>query len=299
MRPCVVVLLVLTSMFLLSCGGSGSTSLRIGIIKPSIDHLPLSVAIDQKYLDSGTLRIVNFTSGWEVQEAITAGKIDLAIMPFTYAWTAISKGYKIKIVSCLERETDGLVSLPQFKSVRDLDKRRIGLLRASTLEILMQDTARQNGIHYKPVFFRTPVEMIAALKAREVDAIVCYVPLIQKMGTDYTVLHWFSELYPAHPCCDLVATEHALTKHHKAVQNLRTGLNRAINDINNPSEHVFKLMENLYGLNDLQGVEALRHTKFDSALTEEDKQFEQQMMESFLTNGYVKLLPPIDNVYSR
>ncbi len=299
MRPCFVVMLIMLSGLLLwSCSKSiNEKQIRIGIIKPSIDHLPLSIAMEKQYLDVTQLKIVNFTSGWEVQEALTAGKIDLAIMPFTYAWTAVSKGYKLKTVSCLERETDGIVASPEFKKVTDLSNHKIGLLRASSLETLMQDTAKRNKFSYEAVYFRTPIEMIAALKAQKVDAIVCYVPLIQKMGVDYQVLHWFSETYPSHPCCDLVATDAILKTRPTAINKIQKGLNLAIKDINEPSEATFKLIERLFGLDALQAVEALRHTRFDNSISQQDKQFEQFMMQSFLSNDYLQSIPAMTDVF--
>jgi ABC-type nitrate/sulfonate/bicarbonate transport system substrate-binding protein len=299
MRPLFVMVLVLmTVVALMSCSKHENVKqVRIGIIKPSIDHLPLSIALEKHYLDPAKLRVFSFTSGWELQEAITAGKLDLAIMPFTYAWTAISKGYKLKIVSCLERETDGIVALPAYKSLEALDNHKIGLLRASTLEILMQDTAQRNGIAYKPVYFRTPIEMIAALQAREVDAIVCYVPLIQKIDEEYQVLHWFSEAYPAHPCCDLVASEETLISQPGIINRIQDGISQAIKDINAPSEDVFRLVMQQYGLDSLQAADALKRTRFDNLLTEKDKQFELQMMQSFRSNGYLKQLPAIADVF--
>jgi len=259
----------------------------------------LTLALQKNYIKPSELKIIHFTSGWEVQEAIAAGKIDLAIMPFTYAWTSVAKGYKLKIVSCLERETDGILTSASIQDIKELQNKKIGLLRASTLEILMQDTAGLNSIEYESVYFRTPTEMIAALKAEEVDAIVCYVPLIQKIGADYHVLHWFSETYPGHPCCDLVATEQILKSAQGKINNLLDGMSKATSDIVNPAEEVFVLMANLYGLDRQQSVEALKYTRFEIALTEADKLFERQMMEEFIANAYLKKLPATDDIYAR
>lgn len=293
------LLMLMIIFFLLSaCSGkSSSAPIRIGIIKPSIDHLPFTYGIRKNYIDPQEFRIVYFTSGWEVQEAITANKIDLAIMPFTYTWTAVSKGYKVKSVSCLERETDGILAATSYTGVGQLQGKKIGLLRASTLEILMQDTAKHNSISYEPVYFRTPTEMIAALQIKQVDAIVCYVPLIQKLKGDFHVLHWFSENYPGHPCCDLVATENTLNKNKKKIKQLLSGLRLAVSDIVNPSDEIYELMNELYNLDKEQAIDALKYTRFDVSLTEADMLFQRQMMLEFESNAYIKKLPAMQDVF--
>lgn len=293
-----LIVIAIAMLCFVSCSKSaGTKQIRMGIILPSIDHLPLSVAMEKQYIDKAKLEIISFTSGWEVQEAITAGKIDMAIMPFSYAWTAISKGYKLKILTCLERETDGIVALPKYKSINELDKRKIGLLRASTLEILMQYTASKYNITYEPVYFRTPTEMIAALKAEEVDAIVSYVPLIQKINNKYPVLYWFSETYPGHPCCDLVVSDEVMQSHVNDIAQIEEGLTKAIKDIKEPNEEIYKFIGRLYGLDAFQTVEALKHTRFDPTISEADKQFEQKTMQLYLKKDYLSKIPAISDVY--
>lgn len=297
-RFCRLLMLVLLILIISACKSKkDNTALRIGIIKPSINHLPLSLALQKNYLHPDKYKLITFTSGWEVQEAISAGRIDLAIMPFTYAWTAVAKGRKIKIISCLERETDGIVTKTDFNDISDLQNRKIGLLRASTLEILMQDIAERNDIVYLPVYFRTPTEMIAALQTNDVDAIVSYVPLIQKMSSDYHVLHWFSETYPNHPCCDLVATEYVTSARESDLNLILSALVHAAADIANPSEEIYALLSSLYGLDKQQAIEALQHTKFDVSLKESDIVFEQEMMNAFVNNSYISKLPPLQDVY--
>lgn len=295
---CVILLTGLLLLLCLSCSRDDS-KLRIGIIKPSIDHLPLSYAQEKGYLDPDVWDKVEFSSGWEVQEALCSGRIDLAIMPFTYAWTAISKGYKLKIVSCLERETDGIITPVGTDSIPALQGKKIGMLRASTLEVLMLDTARHHSIEYEPVYFRTPSEMTAALQAEQVDAIISYVPLIQKLGAEYHVFSWFSDRHPQHPCCDLVATESAWHNKGRRIRTVKSALLKAVEDINNRTDETFFLLEKLYGLNRDQAAEALQHTRFDLNLTDADKMFERRMMEYFLENEYVASLPDEHELFAK
>lgn len=300
MRVTSLLLLLLCLCALLSCNRSRDYSpVRIGIITPSINHLPISLAIEQRYINTSKVQVVTFTSGWELQEAITSNKIDMAIMPFTYGWTSIAKGYKLKIISCLERETDGILALPSLRTMDSLNNKKIGLLRASTLDVLMQDTAKKMNIKYTPVYFRTPSEMYAALHAKDVQAIVSYVPLIQKKGAEYHVVHWFSDTYPGHPCCDLIATEGVLQAKPEVVSLIENGLKKAVTDINKPTDESVELLQRLYSLDRVESIESLKHTVFRFSISDKDKQFERQMMQYFLINDYVTRIPSINDVYGR
>lgn len=296
-RMCLLFLFIVMLMLVSCKEKQAKPLLRFGIIKPSIDYLPLTVALKKQYLNVADIDMISFSSGWEIQEAITAGKLDLAIMPFSYAWTAISKGYKLKIVSCVERETDGIVTGNNYTELAQLQGKKIGLLRASTIEGLMQQTAKQEGFSYKPIYFRTPMEMIAALKTKEVEAIVCYVPLVQKLSNEYQVLHWFSQAFPAHPCCDLIASESILHGRAKEVEKIKDALKQAAGDIAKPDDAIMQILYDVYGLDRLQAIEALRHTRFDVSLSEKDKDFELNMMQFFLKNEYLTHIPSLEQVF--
>ncbi len=280
------MMLLIFVLVLVSCQKPGD-KLVIGIIKPSIDHLPLSYGIANGTIDRARYELISFSSGWELQEAIIAGRTDIAIMPFTYAWNAASKGYPIRTVSFFERETDGIVTSAAITKTSDLDGRKIGILRASTLDILMQDFARMNNIDYEAISFRTPNEMIAALTSGVVDAIVVYVPLIQKLDDKYHVIHWFGSSYPAHPCCDISVNTRQLTASKTVLlQGLISKLDEIILKVNALDSNVMDFVCKSYGLTLDQAYAALEHTVFATGLDENSKAFQRDMIEHAIRSGY-------------
>ncbi|MBW6513673.1 MAG: ABC transporter substrate-binding protein [Candidatus Syntrophosphaera sp.] len=268
------------------CGRTHKEEMRIGVIKPSVDHLPLTHAHQTGQL-SPHVKLVNFSSGWEVQEALIAGRIDAAIMPFTYAWNAASLGYPLRIVSHFELETDGIIVPSGLSNFAELNEARIGLLKASTLEILFIDWARERGIIYDPVYFRTPNEMAAALEVGDVDAIVTYEPLIQKLPARFKVLHYFKADYPGHPCCDFVINVSGLTQQRRdeyrelldAVKLSQDAANRAENEL-------LDLAGRLYGLDRDQTRNALSNTVYMTGLSEAGMAFERKMTGMAIELGY-------------
>jgi len=288
---------MLVMISLASCSKS-ATKLRIGIIKPSIDHLPLSYALEKGYLDASKFELSEFSSGWELQEALVGKQVDLAIMPFTFAYNAVEKGFPIRTISFFERETDGIVARNPYKNLADLNGKKIGLLRASSLDVLLTDLEAKQSSTYEKVFFRTPNEMIAALAANEVEAIVVYVPLIQKLGEEHQIVHWFSADYPAHPCCDIVVNQKMLSKAKQAqVIALKPGLLQAIEKINARDEQLLAFVEERFAINRKQAIDALDHTVFRLGLDSSGIDFQQNMMNISIQSGYLDKAVSPESIY--
>jgi ABC-type nitrate/sulfonate/bicarbonate transport system substrate-binding protein len=282
----------------LACGPKQADTLRMGIIGPSINHLPLSFALDTGQTDSEAYKMISFSSGWEVQEALIAGKIDAAIIPFSYAWNAAARGYPVKIVSFLERESDAIVSSSSVIDLKDLHTRKIGLLKASTVELLMIDLAESAGIDFSPVYFRTPNELVAALQARQVDAIVAYVPVIQQITGDFHVLHWFGESHPQHPCCDIAVNQKQLNPAKTLIlKQLIETMHCVLPDIDAHDPQLLGFAKDTFRLNDMQVAEALNHTKFRTGLDEEGKALQRRLMTIAVRKGYQKTMIGDDSIY--
>jgi len=274
------------------------SGLRIGIIRPSLNHLPLSYALSQNPDLEAELKISFFSSGWELQEAMISNHVDLGIMPFSYAYNAASKGYPLRILSFLERETDAIVAPYGLKSLEELDQKRLGVLKASTLDLLAHDLAKSRGISFDILYFRSPNEMISALSRGDADAICLYEPLISKLGEEFEAIYYFAESDPEHPCCDLVINTKSLTK---AKEEQLAGLMHEIEDViaNAPEADLLDFVQSYYGLSETEAVSALAHTTFRMDLDEEGKTFERRMMQSAQDLGYISEIPESTQIYIR
>ena len=281
----IVICVVLISTF--GCGQRQGDELRIGLIGPSINHLPLSFALESAVEADEGYRVTYLNSGWEVQEAIIAGKLDAAIMPFSYVHTAVAKGYPLKIVSFLERESDGLVSSVDVSSVADLHRARIAVLKASTVELLMDELAHETGIEYDAVYFRSPNEMLAALQSGDVAAAVAYVPVLQKLPDGFQVLHWFGDTHRNHPCCDIAVNEKELTKSKTdSVIKLMARIEEILPRITMDNPELKHYAKTRYGLSDRQLEEALTHTHFALGLDAAGRDFERKITQIAVEKGY-------------
>lgn len=126
---------------LCSCGGSKSgetvkETLRIGVM-PSVDHLPLAIAVDQHYYDTLGLEVelVRFTSPMERDAALQAGEIDATVSDYTTVMLQNQKGLPVQLLFA----TDGIfsfISSPTagIKSIADLKGKKVGLSSNTVIE---------------------------------------------------------------------------------------------------------------------------------------------------------------------
>ncbi|MDP8221279.1 MAG: ABC transporter substrate-binding protein [Candidatus Stygibacter frigidus] len=293
------ILIIICCAILAGCGNQPSERLVIGLIKPSMNHLPVQCALENNQEDfTKKYQIEYFHSGWETNEALVAGRIDLAIMPFTYAWMDVSQDKKVKIISFLERESDGIIADNKYSKLSELAGAKLGVLKNSTLEIIPEMVFAQQGFSMpEMVPFRTPMDMAAALQSGEVDAISYYVPSIFNLAERYQIIDWYSSAFPAHPCCDLVASEQVLKSKGDQVSNFIKLLKDSITKMNSNAQGTSKTAQKSFYLSDGVVSQSLAHTQYIPGLEASGIDFEVQAAVLMLSKGYLARETTKDEVY--
>jgi NitT/TauT family transport system substrate-binding protein len=282
-------LIVLSLIVLMFIGCSTkSEKLIIGVIKPSLNHLPVEFGFETGDLNKEDYIIKQFSSGWETNEALAAGKIDAAILPFTYVWTDVAAGKKVKTLSFFERESDGIIVSKEINEIAELDGKKIGVLRASTLDVFAEMFAKKHNIFPEFVYFRTPPDMAAALTSGEVDALSYYVPSIFKFDENFKILHWYSDDDRLHPCCNFAANEHAISSKEEGLKKFLDGLKDSSDKLNNSPEVAFEAAQEFFGLPFEYAKKSIYQTKYVPGLDESGKDFERRTAEQMLEKGYIK-----------
>jgi ABC-type nitrate/sulfonate/bicarbonate transport system substrate-binding protein len=287
-------------LILLSCTGNQVT-LKIGLIAPSFNYLPLKVAEAKGYLKNLNYELVRFNSGWELGEALIAQKVDIAILPFTYCLQAQAKGINIQIISCLEHEDDGIIVRKGIEGVDDLNGKRIGCLKASTIEILLLRFLEEKNIaKTKIVYFTSPMEMWAALEKGGVDALSYYVPGIIKADNKIgKILHWYSADWKMHPCCDIAGESGQIRKKNPLVKELLKALARGVKAVEQDTDYAVSIAEKTYGLDKVITLESLRKTPFRLSLTEDEKAFHLDIAQRMHKIGYLNKPINPDSLYAK
>jgi predicted transcriptional regulator len=139
---------------------------------------------------------------------------------------------------------------------------------------------------------------VAALQKAEVSAVVLYVPIVTKLAEDYHVLHWFSDSYAAHPCCDLAVNTSRINKGKaKQLALFMKELNAIVSNLFKDEIGLQAYAKSSYGLNDDQLREALKHTVFRMGLEQSGKEFQRRMAEISREAGYLERIPQDSEVY--
>jgi len=269
----------------------------IGIIAPSTNHLPLLVALENGLISNDEVKIHRFLSGWETNEALIGGRIDLAIMPFTYAWQAISEGKELKILSFLERESDGIISRKEIEHIEDLEGKRIGVLRASTLDIFLFLVIDELKIEPEVIYFRTPTEMSVALNNGYVDALSFYVPPIFEFDDRFHILFWYSQLFPEHPCCDIIVNENSLETNAKQIDRLLKAILEGCEMLNNEPEQGVSIIVEQFGYDAITARKSLTQQKFIGGLEKEGQLFQERATTKMTELGYLRKRVDKEKVY--
>ena len=275
-------------ILLFSCNSKKDEKLIVGLIKPSLNHLPFDIGLEIGTLDHQDFIIKYFSSGWETNEALVSEKIDVAIMPFTYIWTDISRGKKVKIISFFERESDGIICKKNIKNINELNGKKIGVLRASTLDIFAEIFIENNNVKMELVYFRTPMDMASALQVGEVDALSFYVPSIFKFDDNFKIIYWYSDDFPLHPCCDIAATEIALQIKLPLIKKFLAGLQKSISEMEKSPETAIKTACTLFSISSENSIKSLIHTKYLMNLDEEYQAFERKAIDKMIEKNYME-----------
>ncbi|MCD4828990.1 MAG: ABC transporter substrate-binding protein [Candidatus Cloacimonetes bacterium] len=281
-----MLLILLAAILVLSACSSRDDRLALGIIRPSLNHLPVQVALRQSFLSADDVDIRPLATGWETGEALAAGRLDMAVMPFTYAWRSAAAGMDVRIVSFLERESNGLLARPGLDSLPALDGARVGVLRASTLELLAAMAATDLGLRLEPVPLRSPGEMLVALRSGEVDAVSYYVPPILVEGRE--PLLWYGSLYPMHPCCDIAAHTVALDEKRAQVERVLDAIEQAVDWMSEHPAETAAIAAEVYGLEPQMAAEALRHVHYRTGLDAAGMTFERRAVEMLLAQDEIE-----------
>lgn len=294
----IMICITLISSILIGCSGQ-EERLRIGIISPSVDHLPLTFGLENGTIKQEEITLRHFTSGWEVNEALVAGRIDVAILPFTYIWLNVASGYDVKTISFFERESDGIIASKDLQSLEDLEGRKIGVLRSSTLDILAEDLLNRLNISAKLVYLRTPSEMAAALTKGDVDALSYYVPSIFKFDDHFHVLYWYSEAYPTHPCCNIAGNADALENKSSAINRLLNQLKDTLDEMEHTPDLVLEFTADYFGISHQEAAKTLSNTQFVMGLDEKSIQFEEKMIQIMFEKDYISQKVDRDEIYDK
>ena len=208
---------------------------------PNLQTVPILVALDKGYFkdEQLTLKLVKFVSGRRALEALIGGQLDIAFMAEYPVAIAALRKQKFATISTISRYlANRLISKGSvgFKTISDLNGKKIGTTRGSNTEYFTEALMKKAGIKAE-VLNVSPPDIVPALARGDIDAGVMFpdfYPSAKKaLGSDYR--EYKSDAYVAQFV--LSATPEMLSKRPKEVQGFLRALIKAEKFIKaNPTE---------------------------------------------------------------
>lgn len=215
-------------LLLIGCG-SVSNPIQIGV-RTANDHVPFYIADREgMYRQAGLeVQVHLIPSNTEIIEALQRGDLQMGAVPVTTAIAAIDQGARLRIVAMTGRGSDGLLVRADggIAHWEDLRGKRIATIRASILDVLLRLALERHGLDPESdvtlVYFQKLGDMVSALKTGQVEATSNTEPFMtdavrQGWGR---ILGYYTEQWPDHPCCVVLAREDFLREHPQEVEKV-------------------------------------------------------------------------------
>ncbi len=198
---------------------------------------------------AGWLKVMRFDKPLDVAQALSKGEVDTAVITSEmYAKFALSSKKELKVIAAEMMQNQAVVGV---SSLKELKGKRVGAMMASGTFAMFLAYAKLAGIEGYKVVDMPPPQLVAALKRRDVDAVVAWEPMTSKLiskGYKYVNFRSLASKYIGKQPVMLVwvATEDFLKRPDdvKAFLQLRDEVAKRWND---EAPHILKKM---YGLTD-------------------------------------------------
>lgn len=225
-RTALGALMLWLALLPVACGEPAGP-LHIGV-RTASDHVPFYIADREGlYRQQGLEVAVHLVpSNTEIIEALQRGDFQMGAVPVTTAIAAIDHGAALRIVAMTGRGSDGLLVRKEsdIRAWEDLRGRRIATIKSSILDVLLRQALTAHGLDAENdvslVYFQKLGDMISALKTGQIDATSNTEPFMTEAVRQGwgQILGYYTEQWPDHPCCVVVARQDFLQQHPQEVQ---------------------------------------------------------------------------------
>jgi len=191
-------------------------------------NMPLFYAAEKKLFAKYAIESNVVLSGWAGDQAIqlATGKVEMGVIPYTNAIAAYTRSPSFAVVSGSGTQGLIMVGQPGIKTFADMRGKRVGTFQADTLDILVYDYLKKQGMTYKDIkmqYLGNSVELTNAFIAGQLDVMSAIEPYATRglMATKGNVLGDGVDMYGAgYPDCVLIARKELIDKEPKVVKDV-------------------------------------------------------------------------------
>ncbi len=155
---------------------------------------------------------------------LASGQVQMAVVPFTNAIAAYTQAPTFQVVAGSGVQGLIVVAKPEIKSIKDLRGKKVAAAQADTLEVVVYDYLKREGMSYgdvEMVYIADATEATNAFIAGQVDAISSIEPYATKAqkATNGNILGDGRDLYgDGYPDCVLAARKELIESEPEVVK---------------------------------------------------------------------------------
>ncbi|MBD2426971.1 MAG: hypothetical protein RLZZ597_931 [Cyanobacteriota bacterium] len=151
-------------------------------------NMPLFYSAEKQLFNqygfTGTAALTPMPADVAVQ--LATGQVEMAVIPFTNAIAAYLQGASFQVVAGSGVEGLIVVAKPEIKSFADLRGKKVATFQADTLDVVVYDYLKKEGMTYddvEMVYLGDATELLNAYIAGQVDAVSHIEPFATKAKT--------------------------------------------------------------------------------------------------------------------
>ena len=225
-------------------------------------NMPLFYAAEKQlfaeYGFTGTAALTPMPADVAVQ--LATGQVEMAVIPFTNAIAAYTQGASFQIVAGSGVEGLIIVAKPEIKSFADLKGKKVATFQADTLDVVVYDYLKKEGLTYddvEMVYLGDSTELLNAYVAGQVDAVSHIEPYATKAktSTNGNILGDGTDIYGAgYPDCVLAVRNEVIEAEPEVVKDVIRVFFEAQYQIENGFEEAAKTTIDKYYKTDMESL---------------------------------------------
>jgi NitT/TauT family transport system substrate-binding protein len=297
-------------------GGSGqgaaeTTTLKVSYV-PYVGAAPFELGIEKGFFRKRGLEIEQSEgpAPAPIMAQVTSGQLDIGFTTIPALIAAVSGGAPLQAISAFDGVIDpdnpqGAILVKEgsgIKSPKDLEGKKVGVVALqSELDVLLHEVVRRDGGDQTKVqSVQVPFpEMLAALKADRVDAVVNVEPfltLAEEEGGYEAISFPEVEVVPNRAVTAFVASKDFIADNPEVVEKFKAAMEESLEYADS---HPAEAQQTMTEVGDIE-PELLEKINlgviFDPTLDEESIEVFRNLMQDF---GYVKDPPPASELLAQ
>jgi NitT/TauT family transport system substrate-binding protein len=296
-------------------GGSGqagaTTTLKVSYV-PYVGAAPFKLGIDKGFFKKRGLQIQESEgpAPAAIMAQVTSGQLDIGFTTIPALIAAVSGGAPLQAVSAFDGVIDpdnpqGAILVKEgsgIKSPKDLEGKKVGVVALqSELDVLLHEVVRRDGGDQENVeSVQVPFpEMLAALKADRVDAVVNVEPfltLAREEGGFEAISFPEVEVVPNRAVTAFVASKDFIAENPDVIEKFKAAMNESLEYADSHPEEAQQTMTEVGDVEPELLKKINLGVLFDPTLDEESIEVFRKLMQEF---GYVEDPPPASELLAQ